>query len=48
MEYILILLLPIIGGLVYGVERVVRARMQNRIGPPVLQPFYDMFKLLGK
>ena len=48
MEYILILLLPIIGGLVYGVERVVRARMQNRIGPPVLQPFYDMYKLLGK
>jgi len=48
MEYLLILLSPIFGGLIYGIERVVRARMQNRIGPPVLQPFYDMFKLFGK
>lgn len=48
MEYILILLLPFIGGLLYGVERVVKARMQNRVGPPILQPFYDMYKLLGK
>lgn len=47
-EIILIALAPIIGGLVYGVERVVRARMQNRQGPPVLQPFYDMYKLIDK
>ena len=47
-EMILILLAPVIGGLVYGVERVVRARMQNRMGPPVLQPFYDMYKLMDK
>ncbi len=48
MEYLLILLAPIFGGLIYGIERVVRARMQNRVGPPVLQPFYDMYKLFGK
>lgn len=45
---ILIILAPLIGGLVYGLERVVRARMQRRIGPPVLQPFYDFFKLADK
>jgi ech hydrogenase subunit B len=44
----LILLAPIIGGLIYGLERVVRARMQQRVGPPLLQPFYDFAKLLGK
>jgi len=48
MEYLLILLAPMFGGLIYGIERVVRARMQNRVGPPVLQPFYDMYKLFGK
>ena len=48
MEYLLILLVPIFGGLLYGVERVVKARMQNRIGPPILQPFYDMGKLFDK
>ncbi|MGZ3845687.1 MAG: respiratory chain complex I subunit 1 family protein [Flavisolibacter sp.] len=44
----LIVLAPFIGGLVYGIERVVRARMQRRIGPPILQPFYDFFKLADK
>jgi len=48
MVYILILLAPIIGGLIYGTERVVRARMQNRVGPPIVQPFYDFMKLLDK
>ena len=47
-ETILILLAPIAGGLLYGFERVVRARMQNRQGPPLLQPFYDMYKLIEK
>lgn len=31
-----------------GVDRVVSARMQRRQGPPLLQPFYDVFKLLAK
>jgi ech hydrogenase subunit B len=47
-ESIFILLAPFLGGLIYGIERVLRARMQNRIGPPILQPFYDMYKLLDK
>lgn len=42
------LLSPVIGGFVYGVERILRARMQGRVGPPLLQPFYDFFKLLEK
>ncbi len=45
---ILIVLSPFIGGLVYGIERVVKARMQRRIGPPVLQPFFDFLKLADK
>ena len=45
---LLILFAPVIGGLVYGFERVVRARMQRRIGPPLLQPFYDFLKLADK
>jgi ech hydrogenase subunit B len=48
MIWIWIALAPILGGLVYGGERVLRARMQRRQGPPFLQPFYDMFKLLDK
>ena len=31
-----------------GVDRKLLARMQKRVGPPVLQPTYDFFKLLGK
>lgn len=45
---LLILLAPVLGGLLYGFERIVRARMQNRQGPPLLQPFYDMMKLIDK
>ena len=45
---LLILFAPVIGGLVYGFERVVRARMQRRFGPPLLQPFYDFLKLADK
>jgi len=48
MTWIWILLAPLLGGLLYGGERVLRARMQRRQGPPLLQPFYDMFKLLDK
>lgn len=39
---------PIIGGLISGLDRKITARMQNRYGPPLLQPFYDFFKLIGK
>ena len=42
------ILAPVLGGIIYGIERVVRARMQRRVGPPLLQPFYDFFKLMDK
>lgn len=45
---ILIILAPFIGGLVYGFERIIKGRMQRRIGPPLLQPFYDFLKLADK
>ncbi|MGN1202158.1 MAG: respiratory chain complex I subunit 1 family protein [Eubacterium sp.] len=43
-----IILAPIAGGLTSGVDRKITARMQGRQGPPLLQPFYDVFKLLKK
>jgi formate hydrogenlyase subunit 4 len=39
---------PVFGGLLAGVDRRVSARMQGRVGPPLLQPFYDVGKLLQK
>ena len=36
------------GMLLCGIDRKLVARMQKRVGPPILQPFYDFFKLLGK
>jgi ech hydrogenase subunit B len=39
---------PILGGLVSGMDRILTARMQSRIGPPLLQPFYDVAKPLFK
>ena len=38
----------ILGLLMAGVDRVLVARMQGRIGPPLTQPFYDVTKLLKK
>ena len=43
-----IVVAPIIGGLLFGIDRRITARLQGRYGPPILQPFYDFFKLIGK
>ncbi|WP_026515821.1 complex I subunit 1 family protein [Butyrivibrio sp. MC2021] len=43
-----IILAPLIGGTLSGLDRVFSARMQGRQGPPLFQPFYDVFKLLNK
>jgi len=43
-----LILAPVIGGLLAGLDRVISARMQGRHGPSVFQPFYDFFKLLEK
>jgi ech hydrogenase subunit B len=39
---------PLVGGLIAGIDRKVSARMQGRVGPPLLQPFYDVLKLVSK
>lgn len=43
-----LLLAPLFGALLTGLDRIVSARMQRRVGPPLLQPVYDLGKLLGK
>ena len=42
------ILAPVAGCLLAGVDRIVSARMQGRVGPPLLQPYYDVRKLLEK
>ena len=50
--YILIfpgaLFTAVMGLFLAGVDRKVIAHMQKRIGPPIVQPTYDFFKLMGK
>ena len=53
--WIKILLIPIVGilgiiiGLLYsGIDRILAARMQDRVGPPITQPFLDIRKLMIK
>jgi ech hydrogenase subunit B len=52
LDYILpilyVLAAPLMGGLMVGLDRKITARMQGRVGPPLLQPFYDVIKLWGK
>ena len=42
------LIAPVIGCLLAGLERKISARMQGRVGPPILQPYYDVRKLMAK
>jgi formate hydrogenlyase subunit 4 len=43
-----IIIAPIAGCLLAGADRILSARMQGRVGPPLLQPWYDVAKLLQK
>jgi ech hydrogenase subunit B len=43
-----LVLAPFLGGLLAGLDRKISARMQSRLGPPLLQPFYDVLKLWQK
>jgi ech hydrogenase subunit B len=43
-----VVLAPIVGGLIAGLDRKLTAWLQSRYGPPILQPFYDVLKLFGK
>ncbi|WP_055668077.1 respiratory chain complex I subunit 1 family protein [Desnuesiella massiliensis] len=36
------------GLLLAGIDRKIVAKMQRRVGPPLAQPLYDFFKLVGK
>ncbi len=43
-----LVLAPFIGGLLAGFDRRISARLQGRMGPPLLQPFYDLRKLFTR
>ena len=43
-----LILTPFVGGLLTGLDRRLTARLQSRMGPPIIQPFFDVLKLLGK
>ncbi len=43
-----IIIAPLAGGILAGVDRKLSARLQGRYGPPVLQPYFDVGKLLRK
>jgi len=48
LSIILFLLAPFLGMAAMGIGRRISARMQNRVGPPLLQPWYDVQKLFMK
>jgi len=39
---------PILGCLIAGIDRKLTSRLQGRVGPPLLQPYYDVMKLFQK
>lgn len=43
-----LVLAPLVGGLLAGLDRIVSARLQSRQGPPIWQAFYDVSKLWQK
>ncbi len=45
---LIIILAPLAGGLITGIDRIISARLQGRKGPSVFQPFYDVLKLFQK
>ena len=47
-DAVILALMPFYALVIEGLRRKLIARMQNRQGPPVLQPFYDVIKLFQK
>ena len=45
---LIVVLAPLVGGLLNGIDRKLSAHLQSRQGPPIVQPFYDVLKLFGK
>ncbi len=46
--FLMILVAPFAGAILSGIDRFCSARMQRRVGPPILQPFYDFYKFTQK
>ena len=46
--FLTIIIAPLLGGLIAGIDRVITARFQQRQGPSVFQPYWDVLKLIGK
>ena len=46
--FLFIFLAPFIGGILSGLDRILSARFQGRVGPPIRQSFYDVGKLFQK
>ena len=46
--FVALIFAPIVGGILAGVDRKLSAHFQGRLGPPILQPFYDIVKLISK
>lgn len=47
-EFVMAALLVLVAILFSGIKRKLIARMHNRVGPPIVQPFYDILKLFSK
>jgi len=45
---VFVLVAPVVGGLVGGIDRKITAHMQGRVGPSIFQSFYDVGKLFEK
>nr|WP_320162236.1 complex I subunit 1 family protein [uncultured Methanoregula sp.] len=45
---IFVLVAPVVGGLIAGIDRKITAHMQGRVGPSIFQPFWDVGKLFEK
>ncbi|MDO9549624.1 MAG: NADH-quinone oxidoreductase subunit H [Methanoregula sp.] len=45
---VFVLVAPVVGGLVAGIDRKITAHMQGRVGPSIFQSFYDVGKLFEK
>ena len=39
------LVASVLGCILAGLDRKITARMQGRVGPPLLQPYYDVRKI---
>jgi formate hydrogenlyase subunit 4 len=48
LQAVQMILVVVIAPAVLGVTRKVKARLLRRVGPPVLQPYFDLWKLMHK